>query len=85
LEELKKGLKKLKGFCILVRTTIPTNQKSQGLNHHPKNEYGQTHGSSCICSSGWPSWAPMGETLCPAKAGPPNVGECQGSEAERGG
>jgi hypothetical protein len=26
----------------------------------PKSTHGGTHGSSCICSRGWPSWLPMG-------------------------
>jgi len=26
--------------CNPIRTTIPTNQSSQGLNHHPKSTYG---------------------------------------------
>jgi len=66
------------GVCNPIRTTIPTNQSSQWLNHHPKSTCGQTHGSSCICSRGWPCWATMGgEALGHAKAGTHSVGECQ--------
>jgi hypothetical protein len=39
------------------RTTIQTNQtrqRFQGLNHQPKSTHGGTHGSSYICSRGWP-------------------------------
>ena len=40
-----------------------------------------THGSSCICSRGWPCKASMGgEALGPVKAQCPSVGECQGGE-----
>jgi len=35
----------------------------------PKNIHGQTHGSSCICSRGWPYLASMrGESLHPVEA-----------------
>jgi len=41
----------------------------QGLNHQPKNTHGWTHGSSYICSRGWPFWASKkGEALGPVKA-----------------
>jgi hypothetical protein len=61
-------------------------QSSQGLNHQPKSTHGGTHGSSCICSRGWPSQSSMwGEVLCPGKALCPSVGECQGQEAGVGG
>jgi len=74
------------GVCNCIRTTKPTNQSSQGLNHHPKTTHWQTHGSSCISSRGWPCWAPMGgEVLGSAKAWCPSVGECQGGEVGRGG
>ena len=39
-EELGEGLKELKGFATIERTTISTNQtpqSSQGLNYKPKN------------------------------------------------
>jgi hypothetical protein len=63
-EELEKGLKELKGFAMLEEeqqyqlTRLP--QSSQGLNHQPKSTHGGTHGSSRICSRGWPYWASMG-------------------------
>jgi len=42
-----------------------------------KNTHGGTHGSSCICSTGWPCVASMrGEILCPMKAWCSIVGEC---------
>jgi hypothetical protein len=67
------------------KTTISTNQmpqSSQGLNHQPRS----THGSSCICSRGWPCWASMGgEALGPVKAQCPSVGGCQGGEVGVGG
>jgi len=69
-----------------IRTTIPTNQSAQRLNHHPKITHRQTHGFSCICSRGWPSLASMGrEALGPAKVRCPSVVECQDREKGRGG
>jgi hypothetical protein len=63
------------------RTTISTKQipllllSSQGLNHQPKNTHGGIHGSSCICSRGWPYLASMErEALGPVKARCPSVG-----------
>jgi hypothetical protein len=51
------------GVCNPIgRTTLSTNQipqSSQGLNHQPKSAHGGTHGSSCICSRGWPYLASM--------------------------
>jgi len=42
------------GVCNPIgKTTISTNQSSQGLNHQPKSTHGGTHGSSCIHSRGW--------------------------------
>jgi hypothetical protein len=73
------------GDCRTIRrTTISTilPLRSQGLNHQPTSTHGATHGSSCICSRGWPSWSSMGgEVLGPVKAPCPSVGECQGREA----
>jgi len=71
MEELEKGLKDL---TPIGRTTISANQtllpqSSQRLNHQPKSTHGATHGSSHICSSGWPYWASMGgEALGVVKA-----------------
>jgi hypothetical protein len=46
---------------------------------------GGTHGSSYICSRGWPNWSSMGgDALGPAKALCLSVGECQDREAEVG-
>jgi hypothetical protein len=40
-----------------------------------------THGSSCICSRGWPYWTTIGgETLGPVKALWPSVEECEDRE-----
>jgi len=85
LEELEKGIEGAEGACNPARTTIPTNQSSQGLNHYPEATHEQTHGSNYICSRGWPCWAPMGgEALGPAKAGPPSsVVEYHGGEGGR--
>jgi hypothetical protein len=47
-----------------------------------KSTHGGTHGSSCICSRGWPCGTSMrGETLGSVKALCPSIGECQGQEA----
>jgi hypothetical protein len=61
------------GICNPIgRTTISTNQARQSLrrlNHQPKNPHGRTHGSSCICSRGWPYLASVGEeAFGPVKA-----------------
>jgi len=70
-EEVSKRTEGAKGASNPIRTTMPTNQRFQGLNHYPKGTHGQTYGSSCICSRGQPCWAPMiGDALGPAKAGP---------------
>jgi hypothetical protein len=71
MEELEKELKELKGFAIHRKNNInqPEPQNFQGLNHQPKSIHGETHGSSCICSRGWPCWTSMGgEALGPEKA-----------------
>jgi hypothetical protein len=60
----------------------PVPQSSLGLNHQTKSIHVRTHGSSCICSRGWPSQTSMGgEALCSMKALCPSVGERQGQEA----
>jgi hypothetical protein len=57
----------------------------QGLNYQPKNTHGGTHGSSCLCSRGWPcGTANGGEALGPEKALCPSVGEFENREAEVG-
>jgi hypothetical protein len=73
------------GVCSPIGgTTLWTNQYPQsslGLNHQSKKTHGGTHGSSCICSRGWPRQTSMGrETLCPMKALCSSVGKCQGQE-----
>jgi hypothetical protein len=78
------------GVCGPIgRTTISTNQtphSSQAVNHQPRSTHGGTHGSSHICSKGWPCGASMGgQTLGPVKTECPSVGECQDGEARVGG
>jgi hypothetical protein len=74
VEELEKGLKELKGFAAPYEEQhqpgpSPHHPSSQGLNHQPKSIHGGSHGSSCICSRGWPCQASMGgEALGPVKA-----------------
>ena len=52
----------------------------------PATKDGWTHGSSCICSRGWPCWTSKGgEALGPEKAQCPSVGEYQDREAGVGG
>jgi hypothetical protein len=62
-------------------TTTWTNQypqSSQGLNYQPKSTHVGTHGSTFICSRGWPSQSSViGEALGPVKVLCPIVGECQ--------
>jgi hypothetical protein len=74
------------GVCNPIRrTTISTNhtpQSSQGLNHQPRSTHGGTHGSSCICSRGFPCLASVGgQALGPVNAQCPSVGECYDREA----
>jgi hypothetical protein len=69
------------GVCSPIGgTTIWTSQypqSSQGLNHQPKSTHGRTHGSSCICSRGWPYLPSMGgESFDPLKAWCPSTGKC---------
>jgi hypothetical protein len=89
-EEARERTQGAKGICSPIGgTTIQTNQylqSSLGLNHQPKKTHGGTHGSSCICSRGWPSWSSMGgETLGPVKVLCPSIGNCQGWEVGMGG
>ena len=54
----------------------------------PTKEYthGGTHGSSCICSKGWPSWPSVGgEAIGPVNVLCSSVEECQDQEARVGG
>ena len=74
MEELGQGLKELKMFeqfqpTISFRTSRdkPANKESQG----------GIHGSSCICSWGWPYLTSIrGEALGPVKAWCSRIGEC---------
>jgi hypothetical protein len=61
-------------------------QSSQGLNHQPKKTHGETQGSSCLCSRGWPSQSSIGgEALGPVKVLYPSIGGCQSQKAGVGG
>jgi hypothetical protein len=69
-------------YSPIRRTTVSTKQypqSSQELKHQPKS----THGSSQICSRGWPYGISMGgEALGPVKTLCPSVGKFQDREAE---
>jgi len=69
------------GVCNSIGKTISTNQipqSSQGLSHQPKSTHGGTHGSSPICSRGWPCLASTGgEALGPVKVYFPSVGDAR--------
>jgi hypothetical protein len=53
------------------------------LYHQSKKIYGETCGSSYICSRGWLSWSSLGrEALGPVKVLCPSIGECQDQEWE---
>jgi hypothetical protein len=57
-----------------------------GLDHHPKNTHGGTHGSGLICGRGWPCWISVGEAaLGPEGVRCPSVGEYQGEKMGRWG
>jgi hypothetical protein len=80
MKELEKGPKELKRRDNKRTNQYP--QSSQGLNYQLKSTHGGTHGSSCICSRGWPSWSSMGrEALDREKALCPSIEEYQGQEA----
>jgi hypothetical protein len=86
-EEARESTQGGKGVCSSIGgTTIWTNQYPQsslGLNHQSKNTHGGTHGSSFICSRGWPSQSSLGEeALGLVKILCSNIGERQGYEAE---
>jgi len=69
---IRERIEGAEGACNPIRTTMPTTQSSQGLNHYLKTIHGLIHASSCICRRGWPCWAPMeGEAFIPIKVGPP--------------
>ena len=60
---VRKRTEGAEGVCNPIGRTISTNQipqSFQGLNHQPKSTHGGTHGSSHICSRGWPSGSSMG-------------------------
>jgi hypothetical protein len=63
--------------------TRPPPQSSQGLNHQRKNTHRGIHGSSPICSRGWPYLASMGvEALGAVKALCPSVGNARAVRGE---
>jgi hypothetical protein len=89
-EGTRKSTQGAKGVSLPIRgKTIQTNQypeSSLGLNHQPKKTHGGTHGSSCICNRGWPSWSSVGgEALGPVKILCINIEEFHGQEAGVGG
>jgi hypothetical protein len=90
MEELENGLEDLKGFAtsheeLLNQPTRPL-KSSHGLKNQPRSTHGGTHGSSYICSKGWPCWASMGrEAIGLVKDQFPRVGEFEGSEVGVGG
>jgi hypothetical protein len=90
MEELEKGPKELKELVAPQEEQeyepISTPQELPGTKPQTWSTHGGTHGSSCICSRGWPSRSSMGgEALGPEKAQCPSVGECQDREAGVGG
>jgi hypothetical protein len=83
----RKSIQGVEGVCSPIGgTTIWTNQylqSSLGLNNQPKKTHGGTHGSSCRCSRGWPSWSWTGrEALGPVKVSCPSIREFQGKKLE---
>jgi hypothetical protein len=80
------GLKELKGFEPLGRTTISTNQipqNSQGLSHQRRS----THGSSCIVAEDglvMHQWKERSLVLYRLDRCP-NVGEIEGKKVGMGG
>ena len=58
MEELEKGLKKLKGFAAPWGEQQCQPPDPQ-MDHQPKNTHGGTHGSSC---RRWPCWRSVGGT-----------------------
>jgi hypothetical protein len=77
--EVRERTKGLKGVCNPIqRTTMSTNQISQGLNHQPRRGHMEgTDGSNHVCSRGWPWMASMGrEALGPMMARCSSVGKC---------
>jgi len=77
---VRERIKGAEDVCNPTRTTIPTNQSSQGLYQHPKSTNEATHGSRRTCSRGWPCWTLMGEEV---KAGLICEVECQRGETGR--
>ena len=76
----REEIKKAEGVCNLIgRITISTiqiTQSSQGLNHQPENTHETIHGSSSLCSRGWPFLATKGlEAHGPVKTCYLNIGE----------
>jgi len=48
---IKGSIERVEGACNTIKTTMPTNQSFQGVNHHRKTIHGLTQGSNSICSS----------------------------------
>jgi len=47
---IRERIERAEGACNLIRTTMPTNQSSQGLNHYLNTIYRLAFESNCICS-----------------------------------
>jgi hypothetical protein len=78
---VRKRTEGAKGFATPQGEQQKQPQSSQGLNHQPKSIHRETHGSSHMCSRGWPFWTSMGgQALGLVKAQCFSVGECQGGE-----
>jgi hypothetical protein len=82
---VRRRTEEAEGVCNPIgRTTLSMNQtpppprSSQRLKHQPMNTHQGTHGSSSLCSRGWPCLAPMGqeEALVPMENWCLNVEEC---------
>jgi hypothetical protein len=82
MEELVEGLKEVKGIATpqegqQYQLTRPPPQSFQGLNNQEKCTHGGTHGSSYICSRGWPCLTSMaGEAFDPMEVRCSNIGGC---------
>jgi hypothetical protein len=91
MEEMEKGLKELRGFAApsgeqQCQPARPPPQSSRGLAHQPKSTRVGTHGSSYVCSRGWPCCTSVaGATLGSEVVRSLSVGECQGGKTGVGG
>ena len=90
MEELEKGLKKLKEFEApwgeqQCQPAVDPHS-SQRLDHQLKNRHGGTHDSCLTCSRRWPCWTDVeGVVLGPEVVPCPIIRECQGVKIGVGG